>query len=123
MKKLILLFLLLLPSCAFAATVMLTFEWDANQESDLAGYRLYYSTVQGVYVKGQFLQQVGKVTTAQDTIDIEPGEIVYYTLTAYDTEGHESGFSNEVTFFLPPDGTGVPPAAPVFRLKAWAGVS
>lgn len=121
MKKLLLILsALLIATPAFCATVTLKFEWDANTEADLAGYRLYTSTIQGVYVKGQYIEQVGKVTTTQDTIDIEAGEIVYYVLTAFDTEGKESAFSNEVSFFLPPDGTGVAPAAPVFRLKSWA---
>ena len=124
MKKLLLILLaLLIATPAFCATVTLTFEWDANTETDLAGYRLYFSTVQGVHVKGQYLSQVGKVTTTTDTIEIYPGEVVYYVLTAFDTEGKESAFSNEVSFFLPPDGTGVAPATPVFRLKSWADAS
>lgn len=117
------LFVLLSIATANAAVVTLTFEWDPNTENDLAGYRLYSSMSSGVYTKGQHIQQVGKVVTTQDTIDIEPGEIVYYVLTAFDTEGFESGFSNEVSFFLPPDGTGVPPGIPNFRLKSWAGAS
>jgi hypothetical protein len=124
MKKLIaILAILFCASAAQALTVKLVFEWDANDEPDLAGYRLYTSTTSGQYTRGQYLLSTDQVTTCEDIIDIEPGEVVYYVLTAFDLDGDESGFSNEVNFFLPNQGPGLPPASPAFRLKSWAVVS
>ena len=124
MKKLIaILAILFCASAAQALTVRLVFEWDANDEPDLAGYHLYTSTTSGQYTRGQYLLSTGVVTTCEDIIDIEPGEVVYYVLTAFDIDGDESGFSNEVNFFLPNTGPGLPPASPAFRLKSWAVVS
>jgi hypothetical protein len=122
MKKFLLTFLLLLlPLMAEATVVKLVFEWDANTESDLAGYRLFDSNQQG----GPYTQvlQVGRVTTCEDTIEIDPGQTVYYVLRAFDTAGNESGNSNEVAFFLSETTPGVGPKPPTFRLKSSAVVS
>ena len=51
-------FSLLLPTAAFAADV--TLAWDANSESDLEGYFLYYGTANGIYT--------GKVDVGNNTI-------------------------------------------------------
>lgn len=124
MKKLIAIiaffFLTVLP--AYAITVNLTFEWDANTETDLAGYRLYMSSTSGQYIS--HIKQVGKVTTTTlENVDIDPGEIIYFVLTAFDLDNNESGYSNEVNFFLDDTSPGVAPNVPVFRLKSWAPVS
>jgi hypothetical protein len=120
MKKLIAIiaFFFLTAIPAAAITVNLTFEWDPNQEADLAGYRLYMSSTSGQYVS--HIQQVGKVTTTVEQVDIDPGEILYFVLTAFDLDNNESGYSNEVSFFLDDTSPGVAPSAPVFRLKSWA---
>lgn len=81
-----------------AAIVRLTFEWDPNSETDLAGYGLYQSEVSGSgYSK---VKEVGKVTTTTLDIDIIPGESFYFVLDAFDLDGNRSGYSNEVTFFF-----------------------
>lgn len=106
--KTLLLILLLWPTLAFAGTSNVTFEWDANSEPDLAGYRLYQSTTPGVYSYGQG-NEVADISagTMVTTINSTDGTF-YWVLTAYDNEGLESGPSNEVTAFL--DATG--PDAP-----------
>ena len=65
--------------------------WDANSEEDLAGYKLYHGGASGVY-DGHI--DVGNVTTY--TVQIEEDCNCYFTVTAYDTAGNESGYSNEV---------------------------
>lgn len=115
--------ILLIPSLAAAATVQLVFEWDANREADLAGYRLYQSDISGQYTKGSFIQQVGKVTTTSEVIDILPGDATYFVLTAFDLDNNESGFSNEVTFFLSETSPGIGPSPPTFRLRSWGNAS
>ena len=80
----------------WAASV--TFEWDANTESYLAGYRLYQSQISGQYTFGDG-NQVTTIPTGIETvtiINISDGTY-FWVLTAYDVDGNESGPSNEVT--------------------------
>jgi len=92
------------------------FEWDANSESDLAGYRLYQTTTPGQYVYGRD-NAVGIIPVGTETftliMDVD-GEF-WWVLTAYDTAENESGPSNEVTTvvnFKPPS----PPTGCVLRI-------
>jgi len=85
---------------AFAGSAI-TFEWDANTEVDLAGYRLYQSTASGEYAFGDG-QQVATIPagTETGTLDNVPDGTYYWVLTAYDDQGNESDPSNEVTEVL-----------------------
>jgi hypothetical protein len=92
------------------------FEWDANSESDLAGYRLYQSVTSGVYTYGEE-NAVGVITvgTEEYTLTMNIDGEFFWVLTAFDTAGNESGPSNEVTTkvnFKPP----VPPTGCVLRI-------
>jgi fibronectin type 3 domain-containing protein len=71
----------------------ITLAWDANTESDLAGYKIYYGIESGKY--GEPLD-VGKVTekTIPGFID---GETYYFAATAYDDQNNESAYSEELT--------------------------
>lgn len=92
--------------CSLASAVEIGFIWDANTENDLAGYRLYQSRVSGVYVKGadnavDFC--LAPVKTLSVLVSRE-GKY-YWVVTAFDDQGNESGFSNEVSKtldFTPP---------------------
>jgi len=71
-----------------------TLAWDANTEPDLAGYKIYY----GVQTRDYPVSiDVGNVTEytiqGQDVYTV-----YYYAATAYDTDGNESDFSNEVVY-------------------------
>lgn len=81
---------LLFSSSGLAADV--TISWDANTESDLAGYKVYYGTVTGTYGSPTIL---GKQTTY--TLTGLPTGTYYIAITAFNTSGLESGFSNEVS--------------------------
>lgn len=68
-----------------------TLAWDPNSESNVAGYKIYYGKSSKNYQKSI---DVGKVTTY--TLDGLIGQTYYIAATAYNTEGLESDFSNEV---------------------------
>jgi hypothetical protein len=105
MKKLFtILAILAIAGIAQAATVQVT--WNPNTEPDLSGYKLYHGTASGQY--GEPVD-VGNVTGHAMQITPEYGATYYFALTAYDTSGNESGYSDEATCFIP---DGVKPEKP-----------
>jgi hypothetical protein len=77
---------------AFAAQV--TLAWDANTDPAVAGYKLYHGTASRTYVTPV---DVGKVTQYTLT-GIEEGRTSYFAVTAYDSNGNESAFSEELAW-------------------------
>lgn len=73
----------------------IAFSWTANTEPDIAGYKLYAGRQSGVYTDPRSPTVFGLVTSGSYEIRHEQGEW-YFALTAYDTEGLESGFSSEL---------------------------
>src|ERR1043166_9633625 len=69
-----------------------TFAWNRNWERDIAGYRLYYGTAPGNYTERL---DVGNLVTAT-VLDLTGGVVYHFAVTAYNTAGIESSFSNEV---------------------------
>ena len=67
--------------------------WNANTESDLAGYQVFYGTSSRNYPNSI---SVGKVTSATIT-GLTVGTTYYIAVKALDTSGNLSGFSAEVT--------------------------
>lgn len=80
-------------------------EWDANVETNLAGYKIYFGATSGAYSQSI---DVGNVTIWPIPAEWPDG---YFAATAYDAEGLESGFSNEVLFttgqLIPQPATGL----------------
>jgi fibronectin type 3 domain-containing protein len=75
------------------ASVMLT--WDANTESDLAGYKIYLATASGQY---SLPTAALPATLTQFLVENLQLDVTYFfAVTAFDTAGNESNFSNEVT--------------------------
>jgi hypothetical protein len=81
-----------LSGSVFASQV--TLGWNTNSEADLAGYRLYYGRASGSY---DSVVNTGNLSsyTLSGLLD---GATYYFSLTAIDTAGLESGFSNEATY-------------------------
>src|SRR4051812_25160093 len=85
--------LFLTPSPARAATMTITALWNANPETNIAGYKLSYGTVSHNY---STTVDVGKVTSAPITVTLNT--TYYFAVQAYNTTGLLSGFSTEVAF-------------------------
>ncbi len=92
--------LALIATPAHSADV--TLAWDPNSEPDLAGYRVYYKEAfsgppyNGTgATEGDSPIDVGNVT--EFTLSgLTDGVTYFFVVTAYDTEGLESDYSNEV---------------------------
>ena len=92
------LILLLFIHISIVHSAQVTLAWNPNTEQDLAGYKIYYGTSSNNYTMGV---DAGKNVTY--TLSGLGNGITYYIAsTAYDTEGYESDFSNEVVFNAPP---------------------
>jgi chitinase len=87
-------------SACFASTVVL--QWDPNTDADLAGYKVYYQADSSTQpFKGTGATQgpspidVHNQTT--ETISgLDPAHPYYFAVTAYNTSGVESAYSNIV---------------------------
>jgi hypothetical protein len=118
MKKLFLISLLLiLTSCEIQKTHRISpqmfqprflIEWHNNTEGDLAGYIVWhgwdvrdYTNFDTVYTNSFILQ------------DVATDCVYHFAVTAFDTAGNESSFSDEVTGIIytqsPPDTTAPSP--------------
>ncbi len=84
---------------------------DGSPLTDLAGYKIYYGTTSGNYTNNI---DVGNVTTYK-VVDLTEGLTYFFVVSAYDTLGNESDYSNEVSKKIesvdttPPRITGVYP--------------
>ena len=90
--------LLMSSPMAHAQFTSVTLAWDANQEPDLAGYRLYYATygAQSAYV------EVPVSSQPKVTLDSLTAASTYtFYVTAYNTAGLESDPSETITYTTP----------------------
>jgi fibronectin type 3 domain-containing protein len=93
----LLLFFLFTVSRAEAAYLDLA--WSPNGEPDLAGYKIYYGTSSQDYIN---FVDVGLVTSYR--LDELLDDTAYFVaVTAYDTAGNESDFSEEASGLSFPD--------------------
>lgn len=92
-----LLFLLLAtPSNAYDVVIA----WDANSEPDLAGYVLYVddgtTQMPYEYVDDYPLENIDPENPRAKIADLQNDTAYYFVVTAYDTDGNESDYSNEI---------------------------
>jgi Malectin domain/Bacterial TSP3 repeat len=88
-------FILLLGAMpAAAGTVSLA--WDPSSDPQVAGYQVYYGSASRDY---SVSVDVGQATTAAFS-DLQGEQVYYFAVTAYDSSGLESAFSNEVAYDL-----------------------
>ncbi len=91
-----LLFMRCIASAYAAESVSLA--WDANVETNIAGYRLYYGALSGHYTQ---MLDVGNVTEATIS-NLTAGFTYFFAVTAYDSAGFESLPSNETSLTIAP---------------------
>jgi hypothetical protein len=91
----VLAFLIFFPAPIIAATVQVS--WNANTETDLAGYLIYYGTQSGNYTA---CYDVGNVTSYQLT-EVQNGTTCYIAVAAYDTSQNDSELSDEKQVTIP----------------------
>ncbi|QWV91833.1 fibronectin type III domain-containing protein [Geomonas oryzisoli] len=98
----------LVPVAAFPSTVNL--QWDPSTDPALAGYRVYYQANNSTLpfagtgaAEGAAPVDVSTSTTASIS-GLDPGSSYYFAVTAYDTKGAESVYSNvvQVKEMVPP---------------------
>jgi hypothetical protein len=94
--------LFLFPSFLWAGTA--TVHWQANSETDLKEYRVYEGTASRTYGTPV---PVGKATSYTFT-NLTEGLTHYFAITAVDTSDNQSGFSAEVSKFIPVSDTQSP---------------
>ena len=112
--------LLLFQQHAWAMDV--TLAWDPNGESDVAGYKVYYGTTAGGPYRGSSssdgespivvpLNSLTNSANPEFTVHGLQEVTNYFVVTAYNTGGLESGYSNEVNAqgsSAPPSGNSAP---------------
>jgi len=82
-----------------------TLSWNANTESDLAGYKIYYgaSPRNSDCPPGGYTEKIdaGKTATPENPSykieNLENGKVYYFSVTSYDVSNKESCFSSEVS--------------------------
>ncbi|MEK7075836.1 MAG: fibronectin type III domain-containing protein [Patescibacteria group bacterium] len=82
-----------------------TLNWNANTESDLAGYKIYYGAsarTGDCPLTGGYSEKIniGKTNTPDKPTykieNLEVGKTYYFSITSYDNSGNESCFSPEM---------------------------
>ena len=77
-----------------AYSFQITLAWDPNADLDIAGYKIYYGTIRRNYT---FKVDVGKYESVTIS-SLVPGKTYYFAVTAYDLNGNESDFSDEISY-------------------------
>ena len=70
--------------------------WRANQESDLAGYKLYIGTASGIYNFAGSPFSINNATNST-AFNLPKGQTYFFALSALDTAGNESVLSAEIS--------------------------
>ena len=77
------------------ATSSVALTWNANTESDLAGYKIYRATTSGGY--GAPIATLQGNATTFTASGLQTGTTYFFVITAYDSAGNESPHSNEIS--------------------------
>lgn len=97
----------LFPHLAVADSAMInwtppTTNTDNSKLTDLAGYNVYWGTSPGNYTNKMTVFACNACPEPLGTenevecLGLEPGKTYYFVVTAFDSNGNESGYSNEI---------------------------
>ena len=75
----------------FSSAAQVTLEWDVNSEPTISGYNVYYGNSSRDYDVTLDVGNWTSVTIAH----LEDNETYFFAVTAYNTDGDESGYSSE----------------------------
>lgn len=116
-----LLLLLISSAASLSEAADVTLAWDANNEPQVSGYRVYYGTASRIYSSSI---NTGKVAIYRVT-GLADETRYYFAVTACDASGNESAYSNEVSTTTPTPGTActysITPATASFSASGGAG--
>ncbi len=130
MKKLLLILTLLIAVAQNVQAADAVLSWtapttnvDGSPLTDLAGYKIYWGLVSGVYTQNKVLTVAQSsctsapgITTCTNTITgfLADNKTWYFVVTAYDTSNNESAFSNQLSkTFLDT----IAPSAPILVIQ------
>jgi hypothetical protein len=82
-----------------------TLSWDKVVHPSVAGYRIHQGTSSRHYTR---VTDVGNVT-AYTSKDLQEDTTYYFSASAYDLNGNQSGLSNEISFTVPGEPQPSPP--------------
>jgi hypothetical protein len=102
-RSLIITFLLVLLFSGNTFAAETTLGWQPNSEEHLTGYKIHYGLTSGNYTT---VVDVGTPPVQDNTVqaiisELEGNTTYYADATAYDAEGMESPYSEEVTWTTP----------------------
>jgi fibronectin type 3 domain-containing protein len=100
------LFLLIIAACSSAGSMPISetttptseaaaLSWNASAGPDIAGYKIYQATASGAYDAP--IATVPRDVITYTVTGLETGTTYFFTVTAYNLNGTESSFSNEVS--------------------------
>jgi hypothetical protein len=79
------------------AAQSVTLAWDPNPETDVGGYMVYHGTASRNYTNAVNVRNV----TTNTVSGLVNGVTYFFAVTAYNTNGLESDFSDEVRYSVP----------------------
>lgn len=77
---------------------VVTLQWDQSSTTDIVGYYVYRGTQPGTYTR---ISPTVATTSYTDSLVSAQNLVYYYVVTAVDSHGIESAFSNDVTVNIP----------------------
>ena len=98
----LILFIFSLCNISISQSAEATFSWTPNSEPNLAGYKIYSGTSSGDYniATDVGLPEITAENMSSTLTGLTEGVTYYFAATAYDTDGFESNFSQEVQIAL-----------------------
>lgn len=73
--------------------------WDASAGTDIAGYKIYLATASGAY--GTPIAMTSTDITTYTVTGLATGTTYFFVVSAFNLNGTESTFSNEVSKVIP----------------------